>query len=213
MLFWPACQFRDIVPKDIETVGVFCLPIYDNTFISYFKLWFYQFPTINFCICKNMQPEFSKSKAAEKIPFLPSYKSTRFYIGKRPSCNQMNVVCGFFFQFQCFVNLKFKFFIFLQLLTKVYNFFMLLELRVWVPCRKSLYNWCNFIISIYIPDAIIYLRLYVILKCCKKGIDTTVITLWVVLLTTNQRSSSESCVCDCQLWEMDFVSILINNDC
>lgn len=119
----------------------------------------------------------------------------------------------FFLQFQCFVNLKFKIFIFLQLLTKVYNFFMLLELRVLVPCRKSLYNWCNFIISIYIPDAIIYLRLYVVLKCCKKGIGTTVITLWVFLLTTNQRSSSESCVCDCQLWEIDFVSILINSDC
>lgn len=118
----------------------------------------------------------------------------------------------FFLQFQCFVNLKFKIFIFLQLLTKVYNFFMLLELRVWVPSRKSLYNWCNFIISIYIPDAIIYLRLYVVLKCCKKGIGTTIITLWVVLLTTNQRSSSESCVCDCQLWEIDFVSILINSD-
>lgn len=41
----------------------------------------------------------------------------------------------------------------------------------------------------------------------------TVITLWVVLLTTNQSFLSDLCECDCQLWEMDFISILINNEC
>lgn len=64
LLFWSACQFSYIVPKDIYLLSKKRLRFFVFQFMIIhlfliFQFWFYQFPPINFCICKNMQPDFS----------------------------------------------------------------------------------------------------------------------------------------------------------
>lgn len=64
LLFWSACQFSNIVSKDIYLLSKKRLRFFVFQFMIIhlfliFQLWFYQFPPIKFCICKNMQPDFS----------------------------------------------------------------------------------------------------------------------------------------------------------